>query len=85
MSFGGANAIPSPAVGRAQEASEPRGAENSETFSTLSASEEKLLLEILQAARAIRYGSVTATFHEGRVVEIVKTKRIRIAKSVSEV
>jgi hypothetical protein len=43
----------------------------------LSASELELFSELLKAIRSIRYGSVNLTFHDGRVVEIHKTERIR--------
>jgi len=49
-----------------------------ENLSTLSPTEQALVVEILQAVRTIRYGSMSLTFHEGRVVEINKTKRIRL-------
>ncbi|HEU5410607.1 MAG TPA: YezD family protein [Candidatus Acidoferrales bacterium] len=51
---------------------------DSEMLKTLSPSERALVIEILHALRTIRYGSVSLTFHEGRVVEINKTKRIRL-------
>ena len=50
-----------------------------EKLGTLSPVEQALVVEILQAVRTIRYGSLSLTFHEGRVVEINKTKRIRLA------
>jgi hypothetical protein len=40
-------------------------------------SERELLQEVLRAVRLIRYGSVLLTMHDGRVVEIQKTERIR--------
>jgi hypothetical protein len=43
----------------------------------LSTSERELLSELLQALRTIRYGSVVLTVHDGRIVEIQKTERIR--------
>ena len=49
-----------------------------ENLGTLSPSEQALVVEILHAVRTIRYGSMSLTFHEGRVVEINKTKRIRL-------
>lgn len=51
---------------------------DSEVLRTLSPSERALVVEIVHAVRTIRYGSVSLTFHEGRVVEINKTKRIRL-------
>jgi hypothetical protein len=43
----------------------------------LSQSELELFAELLKAVRTIRYGSVNLSFHDGRVVEIHKTERIR--------
>ncbi|HET7258916.1 MAG TPA: YezD family protein [Candidatus Acidoferrum sp.] len=55
-----------------------RSQTDSENLGTLSPSEQALVVEILHAVRTIRYGSMSLTFHEGRVVEINKTKRIRL-------
>lgn len=43
----------------------------------LSREEQELLHEIFRALRAIRYGSVVVTVHDGHVVEIQKTERVR--------
>ncbi len=43
----------------------------------LSSSEREFLQEVLSALRAIRYGSVILTVHDGHIVEIQKTERIR--------
>ena len=43
----------------------------------LSTSERELLKEVALAVRGIRYGSVLLTIHEGRIVELSKTERIR--------
>lgn len=43
----------------------------------LSASERQLLTDLIVAIRTIRYGSVVLTVHDGRIVEISKTERIR--------
>jgi len=43
----------------------------------LSASERELLREVAIALRSIRYGSVVLTVHDGRIVELNKTERIR--------
>ena len=43
----------------------------------LSASERELLKELALAVRGIRYGSVLLTIHEGRIVEMSKTERVR--------
>lgn len=43
----------------------------------LSATERELLREVALALRSIRYGSVVLTVHDGRIVELNKTERIR--------
>ena len=43
----------------------------------LSLNEQELLQEILRSLRVIRYGSVLITVHDGHVVEIQRTERIR--------
>jgi hypothetical protein len=43
----------------------------------LSTSERELLREVALALRGIRYGSVVLTVHEGRIVELNGTERIR--------
>jgi len=43
----------------------------------LSASERELLKELALAIRAIRYGSVVLTIHDGHIIEMSKTERIR--------
>jgi len=43
----------------------------------LSTSERELLRELVTAIRRIRYGSVVVTIHDGRIVEVNKTERIR--------
>jgi hypothetical protein len=42
-----------------------------------SESERDLLRELTVAIRGIRYGSVVLTIHDGRLVEVSKTERIR--------
>jgi hypothetical protein len=42
-----------------------------------SESECDLLKELTVAIRGIRYGSVVLTIHDGRLVEVSKTERIR--------
>jgi hypothetical protein len=48
-----------------------------ESEGELSASERELLKELALAVRGIRYGSVVLTIHEGRIVEMSKTERVR--------
>lgn len=43
----------------------------------LSTNERELLREVALALRGIRYGSVVLTVHDGRIVELNKTERIR--------
>jgi len=43
----------------------------------LSPEEQELFQEIFRALRAIRFGSVVLTVHDGHIVEIQKTERIR--------
>jgi len=43
----------------------------------LSEDERKLLHELVEALRTIRYGSLLLTVHDGEIVEIQKTEKIR--------
>jgi len=43
----------------------------------LPAGERELLRELVSAIRKIRYGPVVVTIHDGRIVEVNKTERIR--------
>jgi len=43
----------------------------------LSAGERDLLRDVVLALRSIRYGSVVLTVHDGHIVELNKTERIR--------
>ncbi len=43
----------------------------------LSPAELKLLHELIVALRSLRYGSVNLTVHNGHLVEIQKTEKIR--------
>jgi hypothetical protein len=43
----------------------------------LSAGEKELMRELVHALRTIHYGSIVLTLHDGRIVEIHKTERIR--------
>lgn len=42
----------------------------------ISADERGLLREVIRALRSLRYGSVSLTVHDGRLVEIQKIERI---------
>ena len=43
----------------------------------LSETERQVISQLLEALRSLRYGSVVLTVHDGQVVEIEKTERIR--------
>lgn len=43
----------------------------------LSADERELVREVVRAVRSIRFGSIVLTIHEGTLVEIQKTEKIR--------
>jgi hypothetical protein len=43
----------------------------------LQSGEKELLRELVQSLRTIRYGSIVLVMHEGRLVEVSKTVRIR--------
>jgi hypothetical protein len=53
------------------------GGKSAEPLADLSPSERELLRELVHGLRSIRYGSIVLTVHEGRLVEINKTVRIR--------
>ena len=48
-----------------------------EVRSDFAESERELLGEVARAVRSIKYGSIVLTIHEGRLVEISKTIRLR--------
>jgi hypothetical protein len=50
---------------------------NSAAIENLSEQERSLLDEVVRGLRTIRYGSISLTVHDGRVVEIHKTEKIR--------
>jgi len=60
-------------------ASHPAHAETSsnDSKSVLPSGEPELLRELMKAIRAIPYGSILLTIHEGQLVEISKTTRLR--------
>lgn len=47
------------------------------SLEVLSVGEKELMGELFYALRTIRYGSIVLTLHDGRIVEIHKTERIR--------
>lgn len=48
---------------------------------SLSGSESRLFRELVEAIRDIRFGSVLLVIHDNRLVEIQKTKKVRVAGS----
>jgi hypothetical protein len=47
-------------------------------------SEKELFREVVQALRTIRYGSIMLTVHDGQLVEISKSVRIRKSRSTAK-
>jgi hypothetical protein len=47
----------------------------------LQSGEKELLREVVQSLRTIRYGSIVLVMHEGRLVEVSKTVRIRRSRA----
>ena len=47
----------------------------------LQSGEKELLRELVQSLRTIRYGSIVLVMHEGRLVEVSKTVRIRRSRT----
>jgi hypothetical protein len=47
------------------------------TTERLSEGERDLVHELVRALRSIRFGSIALTVHDGRLVEIHKTEKIR--------
>ena len=42
--------------------------------------EEETMREILRAVRTIKYGTIQLSIHEGRVVQIDKTEKVRLQR-----
>ena len=64
-------------VERREAAADPNGSDPQDFRATVWAGEQELLREFVRALQTIRYGSITLTVHDGRIVEIHKTERIR--------
>jgi hypothetical protein len=64
-------------VERREAAADANGSDLQGFQEDIWAGEGELLRELARALRAIRYGSITLTLHDGRIVEIQKTERIR--------
>jgi hypothetical protein len=46
----------------------------------LSSNESEILRELAEGIREIRYGSIVLVVHDGRLVEVTKTVRIRASR-----
>jgi hypothetical protein len=46
------------------------------------AGEGELLVEFIRALQTIRFGSIVVTLHDGRIVEVQKTERIRRNRTI---
>jgi hypothetical protein len=57
--------------------SQPNGKVTDTSETALPLNEEGLLREAIQSLREIRYGSVVLIMHDGHLVEVTKTVRIR--------
>jgi hypothetical protein len=64
-------------VERREAAADANGSELQNFREAVWAGEQELLREFVRALRTIRYGSIVLTLHDGRIVEIQKTERIR--------
>jgi hypothetical protein len=62
---------------RREEVTMMAGAKNEAGAEVLSDGERQVIGQLLEALRSLRYGSVVFTVHDGQVVEIEKTERIR--------
>jgi hypothetical protein len=61
----------------ATQSSQPMNVTDFPGMGNLSEQERELLHELVRGLRAIRYGSISLTVHDGRLVEIHKTEKIR--------
>lgn len=61
----------------AQKHVPPHDGTNVFSGESLSADERELIREVVCAVRSIRFGSIALTIHEGALVEIQKTEKIR--------
>jgi hypothetical protein len=47
----------------------------------LTTNESQILRELAEGIRAIRYGSIVLVVHDGRLVEVTKTVRLRTSRA----
>jgi hypothetical protein len=47
----------------------------------LTSNESQILRELAEGIRAIRYGSIVLVVHDGRLVEVTKTVRLRTSRT----
>src|SRR5271169_5482807 len=64
-------------IERLEAAADADGSDVQDILVALRAAEGDLWRELVRALQTIRFGSITLTLHEGRIVEIHKTERIR--------
>jgi hypothetical protein len=57
------------------------GKTTEELEKALASNEGQVLREIAEGIRSIRYGSILLVVHDGRLVEVTKTVRIRTGRS----
>jgi hypothetical protein len=56
------------------------GKTTGELEKALSSNESEILRELAEGIRAIRYGSIVLVVHDGRLVEVTKTVRLRTSR-----
>jgi len=47
----------------------------------LTSNESQILRDLVEGIRAIRYGSIILVIHDGRLVEVTKTVRLRTSRA----
>lgn len=57
------------------------GKTTGELEKALSSNESQILRELAEGIRAIRYGSIVLVVHDGRLVEVTKTVRLRTGRT----
>jgi hypothetical protein len=57
------------------------GKTTGELEKALVSNESQILRELAEGIRAIRYGSIVLVVHDGRLVEVTKTVRIRTSRT----
>jgi hypothetical protein len=57
------------------------GKTTGELEKALTSNESQILRELAEGIRSIRYGSIVLVVHEGRLVEVTKTVRLRTSRT----